>query len=135
MTFAGILGIVGWEGAFLVYFVGKLFSGLFMAGVVILFDQIERKFDIQSPKIKSIWAAFKIITIAILGSVINGFLFMGLWYLADPTKSVATLLIFLPSFGIAFGIESCLTVSVGITAIPFLKHIKNAQENIKQNIH
>lgn len=58
MTFAGILGIIGWEGAFLVYFVGKLLTGLFIAeGVVILFDQIERKFDIQSPKIKSIWGS------------------------------------------------------------------------------
>lgn len=133
ISFAGVLGVIGWDGAFVVYFVGRLMVGVFMSIIIKIMEIIEFKnFSIKS---RFWWISLKVILVAVFGSILNGFMFMILWYAVDPYKSVETLTIFLTNFSIAFAIEIPMTTFVSISAIPLLKYAKQSEENYRKNTY
>lgn len=120
ISFAGVLPFIGVGGAFVVYFVGRLLTGILMASVLKLLNIIELSKE-RLVGSKTWWLLCKVLIVAILGSVINGFLFMAFWYAMDPLKSDATMIIFLTNFGIAFGIEIPMTAVVLAACSPLIK--------------
>lgn len=134
ISFAGVLPFIGVGGAFVVYFIGRFLTGILMASVLKLLNIIELSKE-RLVGNKTWWLLCKVLIVAILGSVINGFLFMAFWYAMDPLKSDATMIIFLTNFGIAFGIEIPMTAVVLAACLPLIKWLIEKENNDKVNTY